>query len=580
MLMNLIALNSKYIHSNPAVYSLRAYATKKYPEYAEDILISEYTINLRSEDILAAIYRNKASVAAFSCYIWNISQIYELITELHKLCPTLPIWLGGPEVTYNAPEILRKYPFLAGIMIGEGEETFSELLHCYETGKDNFKDIAGLCLKNGYTARREITEMKEIPFWYEDSKLQDTFQNRIIYYESSRGCPFRCSYCLSSIEKELRFRDLSLVKKQLQFFLDKKVPQVKFIDRTFNCNHTHAYEIWNYIQEHDNGITNFHFEIAADIMTDEEITLLNQMRPGLVQLEIGVQTTNLQTLESIDRRMNLSRLREVVNKLRERCNMHIHLDLIAGLPKEDYTSFMKSFNDVFSMHPEQLQLGFLKVLKGSRMYEQAAENGICYRQNPPYEVLYTDFISYEEILGLKEVEEMLEQYYNSGQYKHIITVLLRKYETPFLLFRALADYYKEKGYTTNSPSRLRKYEILLEFAAPQNEQQKRLYTELILFDLYLREDLKSRPEFAYPLLRYQNLNTLQKQLKSTGKQFHVEGFTYPVWNADLCHEEEPLEVPCFLLFDYSTRNPLDNDAVYTLLENEKYQNGLLQEEFK
>ena len=399
----LVALNAKYIHSNPAVYSLRSYVGEALQKHVE---IAEYTINHSFGEVLADIYKRKPDVIGFSCYIWNISMILELIPEVSKLLPEVPIWLGGPEVSFDATQLLAKYPMVTGVMIGEGEETFRELLEYYTQGQDgSLQGISGLCLPEGYTAPRELTDISTLPFLYQDL---ENFQNRIIYYESSRGCPFRCSYCLSSIDKKVRLRDLEIVKQELQFFLDHKVKQVKFVDRTFNCNHVHAMEIWQYLSEHDNGVTNFHFEIAADILKDAEIELLGKLRPGLVQLEIGVQSTNPRTLEAIHRSMNVEKLEEIVATIHAGRNVHQHLDLIAGLPFEDYDSFGASFNRVYAMAPQQLQLGFLKVLKGSEMHERAEEFGIHYLDKPPYEVLFTNWLSYEDVLKLNRVEEMVE----------------------------------------------------------------------------------------------------------------------------------------------------------------------------
>ncbi|MBQ9123402.1 MAG: B12-binding domain-containing radical SAM protein, partial [Lachnospiraceae bacterium] len=419
----LTAVNAKYIHSNPAVYSLRGYVGE---ELSQNVEIAEYTINQNISDILGDIYKKKPDVIGFSCYIWNWTIIQQLVVEIHKLLPNMPIWLGGPEVSFEGKELMERYPMVTGIMVGEGEETFRQLLVYYVNqeemeGKGFLSDhlevgglnqISGLMLPTGATSARALTDLSKVPFLYQD--LQP-FENRIVYYESSRGCPFRCSYCLSSIDKTVRLRDVEMVKKELQFFLNQKVPQVKFIDRTFNCNHDHAVAIWKYILEHDNGVTNFHFEIAADLLREEEIALLAQMRPGLVQLEIGVQTTNPKTLEEIKRVMNIDHLEQVVKDLKEGNNIHLHLDLIAGLPYEDYESFGKSFNRVYGMKPEQLQLGFLKVLKGSYMEEMAKEYGLIYGSQPPYEVLYTKCLSYDHVLKLKRIEEMVELYYNSNQ---------------------------------------------------------------------------------------------------------------------------------------------------------------------
>lgn len=585
----LTAINAKYIHSNPAIYSLRGYAGKELKQYIE---LAEYTINQPLQDILADIYDRKPDVIGFSCYIWNWDMVQELLEELPKLLPDTDIWLGGPEVSYDAPGLLRKYPQITGIMVGEGEATFKELLKCYVenrlkgAGKPDsvdFQQIAGLCLPSGCTGFRELTDMNELPFLYEDLS---PFANKIIYYESSRGCPYRCSYCLSSIDKQVRLRDIGVVKRELQFFLDNKVPQVKFVDRTFNCNHKHAMEIWEYLYENDNGVTNFHFEISADILQEDEICLLNKMRPGLVQLEIGVQSVNPQTIEAIERVMNVEKLERIVGEIHRGENIHQHLDLIAGLPYEDYESFRKSFDRVYAMKPQQLQLGFLKVLKGSPMHERAQEYGIVYRTNPPYEVLYTKWLPYEDVLRLKRVEELVELYYNSNQYRNTLPFLERAFESPFSMYEAMADFYKEKGYFVNSPARAYRYQVLLQFAQEYDREHSAVYRELLLYDMYLRENLKSRPDFAKDIntadirekIRafYQKEEQVRLYLpdyagynwKQMSKMTHLEPFYYPVWRGEepevagelSKHSWEKREPVAYILFDYKNKNPLTGEA--------------------
>lgn len=574
----LTAVNAKYIHSNPAVYSLRAYAGE---ELREHVQIAEYTINQKMEQILGDIFIKKPDVIAFSCYIWNISMILELVVELAKVLPEVPIWLGGPEVSYDPEVILIKYPQITGIMIGEGEATFRELLQIYQTKQEHeeIERISGIVTREGYTGERELTNLNAIPFIYEELSQ---FKNRILYYESSRGCPFRCSYCLSSIDKVLRLRDISLVKKELQFFLDHQVNQVKFIDRTFNCNREHGLAIWNFIKEHDNGITNFHFEIAADILSEEELELLNSLRPGLVQLEIGVQSTNEVVLAQIDRKMSYSRLVEVVKRIKKGENIHQHLDLIAGLPYEDYESFISSFNDVYGLEPEQLQLGFLKVLKGSKMCENVNLYGLNYTQNPPYEVLFTKWLPFEKTLLLKKVEEMVEIYYNSNQFTHILPVLNLAFPHAFAMYKALADYYEEQGYFTNSPSRSYRYEILLQFACKMDSGNEELYKELLTFDMYLRENLKSRPTFAGDLQEtkdiirrfYEQEEKEPKHLlayaayksRQTSKMTHMEVFHYPVWDKKRSDVFSKSSENYYMLFDYQARNPLNSEAGYQIVE--------------
>ena len=497
----LIAINAKYIHSNLAIYCLRACAG----EQKEQVELAEYTINHQKEDILADIYKRKPDVAAFSCYIWNRDYVLSLIRDLSLLCPEVPIWVGGPEVSYDAVQFLRDYPQVTGVMAGEGERSFRALAEYYvKKTEDSLGKIRGLTWRgeNGdiyENSPAELMNLDEIPFVYE--KIE-AFGHKIIYYESSRGCPFSCSYCLSSIDKSVRFRSLARVYQELQFFLDAKVPQVKFVDRTFNCNHRHAKAIWGYIAEHDNGITNFHFEIAADLLDEEERKLLASMRPGLVQLEIGVQSVNLLTIHEIDRVMSLSRLKQTVAQIQAGKNVHQHLDLIAGLPYEDYESFVNSFNEVYGMRPQQLQLGFLKVLKGSKMHRKAKDYGIVYRQEPPYEVLCTRWISYEEIRKLKAVEEMVEVYYNSGQFENTIRHLEQSFPHPFAMYEALAGYYEKEGLNGRSHSRMGRLEILRSFTEEVDKEQRGLYDELLILDLYLRENSKSRPAWAGDLSLY------------------------------------------------------------------------------
>ena len=620
----LAAVNAKYIHSNPAVYSLRAYAERfcsalsREPASSDraaraEIEIAEYTINQPFWEILADLYGKKPDAVGFSCYIWNRGMVFDLIRELSKVLPHVPVWLGGPEVSYDPEETLSALPSAAGVMIGEGEETFRELMKLYadelpssfgtsseapdspeETPAwplpDQIRGIAYRTRPGGVVRRtpgRQAVPLDEIPFFYGEQNEINDFQDRIIYYESSRGCPYQCSYCLSSIDKTVRFRNVELVKKELQFFLDKKVPQVKFVDRTFNCSHAHAMEIWSYIREHDNGVTNFHFEIAADILTEEELALLRSLRPGLVQLEIGVQSTNQDTLKEIRRAADWERLKEIVGKIREGRNIHIHLDLIAGLPLEDMESFQHSFNDVYSCRPDQLQLGFLKVLKGSHMYEKAEEYGVMYTDFPPYEVLCTRWISYADILTLKRVEEMVELYYNSAQFTHTLPVLESCFLSPFGMYRALADFYDSRGLFRQSPSRMYRYQALLEFALQAAPEREEVWRQLLTLDLYLRENAKSRPDFAPPFRQEEEVKEKISRFyreeeknprflaeyvqagydfRQMARMTHVECFSLPVWEAGMgAAKEKDGAARYFVLFDYRNRNPLNREARAVLL---------------
>ena len=489
----LTAINAKYIHSNLAVYSLRAYAGK----YAQQTEIAEYTINQPMDDILSDIYKKRPDVLCLSCYLWNILYVEQLITEISKVLPGTQIWLGGPEVSYNAVSVMEQYPQVTGVMCGEGEETFLELMeHWMGEGKD-LSMIRGIvyrkeenCIQNEV---RPVMDLSKVPFVYDH--IED-FQNKIIYYESSRGCPFSCSYCLSSIDKCLRFRNLELVKKELQFFIDHEVPQVKFVDRTFNCKHSHSMAIWTYLKEHDRGKTNFHFEVAADLLNEEELELIASMRPGLIQLEIGIQSTNPETITEIRRKMNFEEVKRIVKRIQKTGNVHQHLDLIAGLPYENYERFAQSFRDVYALHPEQLQLGFLKVLKGSYMHEKTRDYELLYQDRPPFEVLSTRWLSYDDVIRLKGVEEMVEVYYNSGQFVNTLRLLEEEFTDTFALYESLSRYYEENGLHMINHSRITRYEVLFAFIKACVEKNVENYRQMLILDLYLRENVKKRPEFA------------------------------------------------------------------------------------
>jgi len=549
----LAACNAKYIHSNLAVYNLKSCSG----EYSSRVVVKEYTINQIRDDILKDIYLEQPDVVCFSCYIWNISFVRELVPDLKKILPQVEFWAGGPEVSYDAVEFLKKNPAFFGVMVGEGEETFHELAGYYiERKPETLSGIRGVAFRDEnkgrdivHTGWRELMDLSKVPFAY--SNLTE-FKNRIIYYESSRGCPFSCSYCLSSIDKKLRFRDIELVKKELQFFIDNKVPQVKFVDRTFNCKHDHAMEIWRYITENDNGITNFHFEISADLLRAEELALMKTMRPGLIQLEIGVQSTNPQTIKAIRRTMDFEKLKGIVEQIHSFGNIHQHLDLIAGLPYEGYDSFHKSFCDVYALRPEQFQLGFLKVLKGSHMMEMTGEYQILYKEREPYEVLSTAWLTYGEILRLKMVESMVEVYYNSGQFKNTLVFLEKYFDDPFRMYEALGRFYEKKGYSEISHSRMRRYEILMEFAGEQKEIPSEALSDVMLLDLYLRENLKSRPSFASDQKPYERLIWDYRKAKKIPKTAHIEVF----------RDGKKL------LFDYTDRDPLTNNAQLTDITDE------------
>ena len=550
----LAACNAKYIHSNLAVYDLQAYAS----DYADHIVLKEYTINQQKDDIMRDIYLEHPDVVCVSCYIWNLSFVKELMADLIKILPGADFWAGGPEVSYDAEKFLTENSEFKGVMVGEGEETFKELAGYYvEKNPQDLKNMTGICYRDGdqiiHNGWRQIMDLSSIPFIYKDLS---EFKNRIIYYESSRGCPFSCSYCLSSIDKKLRFRDTETVKKELQFFIDNKVPQVKFVDRTFNCKHDHAMAIWKYINEHDNGVTNFHFEISADLLREEELQEMSTMRPGLIQLEIGVQSTNPDTIKAIHRTMDFEKLKGIVDRIHSFGNIHQHLDLIAGLPYEDYDSFRHSFNDVYALKPQQLQLGFLKVLKGSHMMEMCREYGIVYKTQEPYEVLSTKWLDYDHVLKLKTVENMVEVYYNSGQFQNTLEYLEKFFPDAFSIYERLGSFYMEKGYGDVSHTRMRRYEILLEFLEDVPEISMDQVKDQMVYDLYLRENLKSRPGFARDQKPFERQIWNFRKREKVAKNAHVEVF------AD----------GTVLLFNYADRDPLTNNAHVTDVTKDVFEN--------
>ena len=520
----LVAINAKYIHSNLAVYCLKAYAEKNMPQDVNvQIELAEYTINQNRDEILKDIYRRQAEMICFSCYIWNLDYVESMIRDVKKVMKDVIIWAGGPEVSYDSRETLGRLPELTGVMKGEGEKTFAKLCKVYgersEISELSLEQIDGITFRcpDGTICERPWRvpmDLSEVPFVYHDMKK---FENKIIYYETSRGCPFSCSYCLSSIDKRLRFRSLDLVFNELQFFLDHKVPQVKFVDRTFNCKHDHAMAIWKYIQEHDNGITNFHFEVAADLLNDEEIRLIRQMRPGLIQLEIGVQSTNTDTIREIRRTMRLEEVREHVARIKEKGN--------------------------------------------SYMQEMQQEYELRYKDEPPYEVLSTKWLPYSDVIELKGIEEMVEIYYNSGQFTHVVEALVENYASAYQMYQDLWQYYEEHDYMGIQHRRSARYEIVLDFVKEKYPEQADVMRELLTYDYYLRENAKSRPEFAgEDATDKRFVRAFYEEEEKERK--HLPGYEQFDRNQmrKMTHLEYFPHMGKMILFDYKFRNPLNQEA--------------------
>lgn len=565
-------INAKYIHTALAARGLAAYAAQR---GIDGVRAMEFTINQHPDAILRALYAERADCYLFSCYIWNWELVCRLVRDLRTLCPRAAIYLGGPQVSFHVGELLRSLPGVDGILRGEGEEPLCRLLRALRSGGDLSAVPSLTFWREGEVCETPLCapmEMRELPFCYPDL---DGLRHQIVYYESSRGCPFQCTYCLSSLERRVRRKPLELVLPELGRFLAAGVRQVKFCDRTFNCDREHCMAIWRYLMERDNGFTNFHFEITAELLGEEELGLLGRARPGLFQFEIGVQSVNPDTLRAIRRGADLSHLREVMSRLRENGNIHLHLDLIAGLPLEDYQSFARSFDSVFAMGPDQLQLGFLKVLPGSRMERDAPRYGIVSRACPPYEVLFTDHLSADELFTLKGVEEMVESYYNSGAFAHTLRFLLEG-RGAFDTFHALRRFLEEGGWTGESLSRTTLYDWLYAFGTRRCGAEGLLLGELILLDICLEGKPKKLPACLAGRDQtkwYRPIRTFYEEPHNRGRYLpdyegedpavlrritHLEVFSF-----DLLSPGRE-RTGCALLFDY--RKPKARRAVKVPLE--------------
>ncbi|MBS4782047.1 MULTISPECIES: B12-binding domain-containing radical SAM protein [Clostridium] len=485
----LTAINSKFIHSNLAVRYLKSF-TNDLPYEGK---IREFTINDREERILEEIIKEDPDVVAFSTYIWNVELIERLANLIKKVNSNIEILYGGPEVSFDSVQFLRNN-IGEYVIEGEGEKTYRDFV-LYKLGELDIDKVRGLHYKNSgdvySNEKRPLMSMDEIVFPYEED---EDLSNKIVYYEASRGCPFNCKYCLSSTSHGVRFLDIERVLEELNYFIKKKVKLVKFVDRTFNCNHKFSMAIWNFLIN-ANTETSFHFEISADILKDEEIKLLSKAPEGRFQFEVGVQTTNDDVLRNINRFVNFSDIKEKVLELMSIKNIKQHLDLIAGLPGEDYNSFVKSFNDVYSIHPEEIQLGFLKLLKGSSMREEAKMYGMEYSPYPPYEILKTNLVSYEEMIKLKKVEEIVDKYYNSQKFNYIIKFFEKKFNTPFEFYYALGKFFEENGYFNRNIGNIEYYKVFLEFNKKILKSDNKYLDNIVKFNYLLYNKRRGLPDF-------------------------------------------------------------------------------------
>ena len=578
----MVAANAKYIHSSLALRCIQKYC-EEYTSYMKNL---ELTINHNENDALRSIYDEQPDIVAFSCYIWNFEMIRKLIPTIKKILPNCKIILGGPEVSYNSEELFVQNPDIDMVVEGEGEQTWYDLMKHYIDQTKELGEIDGIVYRDdqGQVHRnpdRAPMDLNKVPFVYDDIGELD---NRIIYYEASRGCPFSCQYCLSSIESGVRFLDLERVCKDLQIFLDHKVKQVKFVDRTFNANIKYALAIWEYLKKNDNGITNFHMEIAADLMTDEALACLKDARPTLFQFEIGVQSTNDEVLTIIQRTMRFEEVSRIVKEIKSYKNIHQHLDLIAGLPNEDMASFRRSFNDVMKVRPEQLQLGFLKVLKGSGMHRDAQKYGLTYKDDAPYEILHTSHLSYDDMLRLHAVEEMVDRYYNSGRFVYSLEYLFTLYDTPFDAVDDFAKFWEDCGYHKVKHSKNAHYDILLQFTEEKTTANLTLMKELARFDFFLHEKLKNLPKALLTIDQnnykenlkefYNGVGNIESYLPElanftniqVSRMAHIEVFSLDIISCvkDLDFKN-PKEKITPVLFNYHAKDLLTKDATYTVL---------------
>ena len=564
----LASLSAKFIHSSLALRYLTRFADNG---ARHNLQTMEFTINQRLEFIADELFRQQPDVILFSCYIWNVEMLKQLCPLLKKIMPDCMLGFGGPEVSYESETFLWDNPTIDLVMRGEGEMVFTQLLNYLDYGQpESLQEIKGLTFRQEgeilSTPQQEPLDLALLPFPYEE-EFQDV-QNQIIYYETQRGCPYSCGYCLSSIEKGVRFVPLEKVLPELQLFLDAKVRQVKFIDRTFNCKKSHAMAIWRYLHEHDNGVTNFHFEITADLLDQETIDFLKTVRKGLFQFEIGVQSTNPQTISAINRNVDFDKLSGIVKQIKAGGNIHQHLDLIAGLPYEDYASFGRSFNDVYALQPEQLQLGFLKVLKGSMIYQRQQDFAIVYQDTAPYEVLTTHALPYGDTLRLKAVEEMVETYYNSGKFLNTLDYLVPLYDNPFAFFEQLSQYWIAHDCHYQYQSKIGLCDILWQFVQQNERVDGARFQWLLKFDLALHEKPKKLPGWL---------------TVSNDKQWHhgIQAFYraaemiaqylpgYVGTDSKVIARQTHLEVfgdaePVAVLFDYA-RKDLLNNAAYSVI---------------
>ncbi|MCC0703961.1 B12-binding domain-containing radical SAM protein [Clostridioides sp. ES-S-0049-02] len=576
----LTTLNSKFIHTNLAIRYL-----KEFVRNLLEVDMKEYTINNDLDYILKDIYKNEYDIILFSTYIWNIGDIVKLCDNLKKIRPNTKIALGGPEVSYDSYEAMKKYDFVDYILYGEGELIFRELV-LHLKGKKEIKSVDGLVYRQGCEIivnkpMELLQNLDEIPSPYENLNPKE-YENRIVYYESSRGCPFNCQYCLSSTIPGLRYFSLDRIKRDLKALIDARVSQIKFIDRTFNANKKVAMEIMDFLMKNDNGYTTYHFEVTAYLIDDKMLEFLADCKEGLFQFEIGVQSTNEKTLDAVGRRDDFKKLSHVVQTVASYRNIHQHLDLIAGLPYEDYESFENSFNDVFNLGIEHLQLGFLKMIKGTGMRKVADEHGFKYKDYAPYEFLYNNYISYEETLKLKDIEDVLERYYNSKNFVLSMRYIIGKFykQSPFKFFETFAKYFDENGYFDLAQGKNQLYKILLDFYNEKINIDNDVFNDILKYDYISLGKTSNIPQFFNKLdvddfknrchvflQDNDNLSTylpnfVDKPAKHIIKYVHFEPFKFNIVDLKNNINTEIREEENIVLFEYDDKKIFEKSKTH------------------
>ncbi|WP_080846860.1 B12-binding domain-containing radical SAM protein [Cytobacillus gottheilii] len=496
----LTTLNAKYIHTNIAIRYLKAYAEPEFP-----VEITEYTIKDPVMNIVTDLISKKPKIIGFSCYIWNIEETIKVIRILKKIDRDIQIIVGGPEVTYDVFHWMETVPEFDYIVLGEGEETFKQLL-TELNGDLQLEHVFGIAFrKDGkikINPQRNKLDLKTLPSPFRFEEDQQDLSKRVIYIETSRGCPFSCQFCLSSIEVGVRYFDREKIKDDIRYLMQNGAKTIKFVDRTFNISRSYAMEMFQFlIDEHLPG-TVFQFEITADIMRPEVIEFLNkEAPPGLFRFEIGVQSTNDFTNELVKRKQNFAKLSRTVTMVKDGGKIDQHLDLIAGLPEENYDSFKQTFNDVFAMRPEELQLGFLKMLRGTGLRLDAEKHNYIYMDHSPYEILGNNVLSFDEIIKIKQVEDVLEKYWNDHRMDFTVEYLVSHvFPTPFDFFQEFGTYWEKKGWSRIGHQLEDLYKRLYEFLESTQTVQLPIIEGLMKFDYLSKQKYKPRkPWWKQPL---------------------------------------------------------------------------------